>query len=239
MTTRADERQAQRALLECILAQQESDPAFFLRWCPSAFVKHPVGSEARLAAMPYVCECYGPSEGAACLPKELLPRARPAHRLFGIVAHTIPGDGLVWWLRLVLCVVALTAWWWLYPMGLKLRGLICAGLYSCTELTFTQLERGRSYTSLAQFLTVVLYTPVLLEAYPALVAVASDHAATNGLLGFAAPEQLPFSLATHVLTTEAHVLPVPPLRPKQDVAAAQPSEADDASQRAELPPWWR
>ena len=57
---------------------------------------------------------------------------------------------------------------------------------------------------------------------------------------FAAPEQLPFSLATHVLTTEAHVLPVPPLRPKQDVAAAaQPSEADDASQRAELPPWWR
>ena len=57
---------------------------------------------------------------------------------------------------------------------------------------------------------------------------------------FRPPEQLPFSLATHVLTTEAHVLPLSPLRPANDTPVHASALLEGAaSQQTKLPPWWR
>ena len=56
----------------------------------------------------------------------------------------------------------LCAWLWLTPLALKLRCLLVAFLYSLIEFSFTYLERGRAYTSVAQFMANVLYAPLLL-----------------------------------------------------------------------------
>jgi len=64
-------------------------------------------------------------------------------------------------------VIGLLFLMWLrfYPLGMQLRSIICAMLYSCTEYTFTFFERGKSYTSFAQFWGNLLYVPILLDLY--------------------------------------------------------------------------
>eukprot|EP00405_Crypthecodinium_cohnii_P044186 CAMPEP_0206569440 /NCGR_PEP_ID=MMETSP0325_2-20121206/26440_1 /ASSEMBLY_ACC=CAM_ASM_000347 /TAXON_ID=2866 /ORGANISM="Crypthecodinium cohnii, Strain Seligo" /LENGTH=231 /DNA_ID=CAMNT_0054073031 /DNA_START=73 /DNA_END=765 /DNA_ORIENTATION=+ len=56
-------------------------------------------------------------------------------------------------------------WLFAYPTPLKLRTLMCASGYSLVESTFTLLERGRNYTSLAQFCCNLIYIPILLDLY--------------------------------------------------------------------------
>lgn len=53
--------------------------------------------------------------------------------------------------------------------ALKVRCVGCALIYSFMELCFTTLERGAGYTSLAQFYTILLYAPILLDAYGGLL----------------------------------------------------------------------
>ena len=52
-----------------------------------------------------------------------------------------------------------------YPNAIKVRCVIIAAIYSCTEYLFTLMERGASYTSLAQCWCNLLYVPVLLDLY--------------------------------------------------------------------------
>ena len=58
---------------------------------------------------------------------------------------------------------------------------------------------------------------------------------------FAAPEALPLDMRAHVLTTEAHILPAPPLDAAWDAAAAaeqaEGAEGSTHDQPAH-PPWW-
>jgi hypothetical protein len=55
----------------------------------------------------------------------------------------------------------------LHNAEMKLVGLVGAFLYTLAESAFTKVERGESYTSLAQFLCNVVYMPILLQLYPA------------------------------------------------------------------------
>ena len=92
-------------------------------------------------------------------------RARAAGRVLHLTYHTCPYYGEEVAVRMV-AAAALTACWLVYvPLGLQLRCLTAATLYSFTEYSFTLLERGAAYTSAAQFWANVLYTPLLLELY--------------------------------------------------------------------------
>lgn len=62
-------------------------------------------------------------------------------------------------------VLAFALWLLLYPLDTKLRCLLLSLVYSFTEYSFTYFERGKAYTSLAQFLGNVLYMPVLVDVY--------------------------------------------------------------------------
>lgn len=94
-------------------------------------------------------------------------------QILHLTVHSIPGKipgGSPSWLqpRLVrLVVIGILAILWLlyYPFDIKLRSIICAAVYSCTEYTFTLFERNTSYTSFEQFWGNLLYVPVLLEVY--------------------------------------------------------------------------
>ena len=51
-------------------------------------------------------------------------------------------------------LAAAACWLLLFPRALQLRCLGCALVYSGMEFSFTTLERGVGYTSLAQVLTL-------------------------------------------------------------------------------------
>ena len=69
--------------------------------------------------------------------------------------------------HLVLLLMGLV-WLLFYPSREQLRAVTVAVVYSFVESTFTTLERGRQYTSLAQFVANLMYAPVLLTAYGSL-----------------------------------------------------------------------
>lgn len=95
-------------------------------------------------------------------------RAKAIMKVGHVTIHSVPGLGLCSSKSIALFALALL-WLLVYPLGLKLRCLTCAAVYSCTEATFTQLERGRAYTSFAQFWANLLYLPILLDGYFALI----------------------------------------------------------------------
>ena len=55
--------------------------------------------------------------------------------------------------------------WLMHPLDTKLRCLVLSLGYSFIEYNFTYFERGKAYTSLAQFLANVLYMPLLVDLY--------------------------------------------------------------------------
>ena len=57
------------------------------------------------------------------------------------------------------------SWLIAYPAATKLRCSLLALSYSFMESCFTYFERGRSYTSAAQFGANLIYMPVLVDAY--------------------------------------------------------------------------
>eukprot|EP00913_Durusdinium_trenchii_P033801 g31640.t1 len=67
--------------------------------------------------------------------------------------------------RKAVLLLALGLWLWLYPVDLKFRCLLLSLAYSFVECGFTFFERGKAYTSLAQFLGNLVYMPVLLDWY--------------------------------------------------------------------------
>ena len=57
------------------------------------------------------------------------------------------------------------AWIFFYPNETKISAVVCSLVYSFIESAFTFFERGKSYTSAAQFGANLLYIPVLLDWY--------------------------------------------------------------------------
>mmetsp|Transcript_1070 Transcript_1070/g.2009 ORF Transcript_1070/g.2009 Transcript_1070/m.2009 type:complete len:209 (+) Transcript_1070:21-647(+) len=64
-------------------------------------------------------------------------------------------------------VLASFAVFWManFPAAMKLRCGVLALAYSFMESCFTYFERGRAYTSMAQFVANLLYVPVLADSY--------------------------------------------------------------------------
>jgi len=142
-------------------------PPFLPRTFPSAFRK--LSGGALRAAVPYVCEVYGPHTAAAAIPGAA-HRSRELGALLHLRFHSIPYAGDARRQRLAALLAAAAIWLCAFAWPLKLRTLVCASLYSALELAFTAGERGRPYTSLAQFVANLLYVPVLLDTYGALLA---------------------------------------------------------------------
>jgi len=148
-------------------------PPFLPRFLPSMCPK--VSGAALANALPKVVEMYGgntlhehPNVNPAAVAVAVRALSQQPHRaqVVGKVAHmthhSIPGPLRP---KLAGLVTAALLWLILLPMGMKVRCVLCALLYSGMEFTFTYLERGRSYTSLAQFWGNLLYLPILLDSY--------------------------------------------------------------------------
>jgi hypothetical protein len=125
----------------------EAEVAFLPRKLPGLFRKK-CGHSLR-EALPYVCEIYGPHWAAATIPGASR-RARELGCLGHLRFHSLPFMAEARALRLFVLAVCSAAWLTL-PRALKLRCVVCALLYSFAELSFTRLERGKAYTSLAQY----------------------------------------------------------------------------------------
>lgn len=67
--------------------------------------------------------------------------------------------------RRAVLLLCLCLWLLVYPLDVKLRCLLLSLAYSFVEYNFTFFERGKAYTSLAQFLANVVYMPVLVDLY--------------------------------------------------------------------------
>lgn len=67
--------------------------------------------------------------------------------------------------RRAFLLLCLCLWLLIYPLDAKLRCLLLSLAYSFVEYNFTFFERGKAYTSLAQFLANVVYMPVLVDLY--------------------------------------------------------------------------
>ena len=66
--------------------------------------------------------------------------------------------------RALLTLLSLV-WLVAYPAAMKLRCSLLALSYSFMEFSFTRFERGRAYTSAAQFGANLIYMPVLVDVY--------------------------------------------------------------------------
>ena len=135
---------------------------------PKLFPK--VSGDAYIQAFPAVAELYFDGPPLPPVPPASR-RARPVGKLFHVTVHSFPHDGVAGWTR-ISTVVALTAVWASFtPPAGQLKCLAIALIYSCTEYAFTLLlERGRGYTSAAQFYANVLYAPILLDRFAQFVA---------------------------------------------------------------------
>lgn len=142
-----------------------SEP-LFLRVAPSLFQKK---KGARLvAAIPFVRELYGPHD-PDCQNSSDSSRAHEIGSILHLRVHSIPYGGIALAIRLAVIACVVFAWLTLSSSALKLRCVLSAILYSVAESAFTYGERGTSYTSFSQFVAVVLYAPLLLDAYGALL----------------------------------------------------------------------
>jgi len=91
--------------------------------------------------------------------------AWPSVKVLHVTVHYFPRDGYNV-VRYFACAILLAAWLQA-PFGVRARTLAAAVIYSFIELSFTFGERGRPYTSAAQFVANLIYTPVLLDVYGA------------------------------------------------------------------------
>lgn len=122
-------------------------------------------------ALPFAEEVYGPLGGsevdraaAAAKADSRGVRAQRLGRVLHVYYHSIPDDGQRG-LKILVLLAAALVWLLFYPAAMKLRCFACAVAYSFAESAFTLLERGKPYTSAAQFVGNLLYIPVLLDAY--------------------------------------------------------------------------
>ena len=116
------------------------------------------------AALPYVYEMYGLT-GHPELARAP-GRSQKSGKLLHVTCHTVPSwapnggvpaPGAPPRPGAVLLAVLLLVWLLGLPADLKLRSAVAATAYSVCESVFTKLERGRAYTSLAQWWSVLLY----------------------------------------------------------------------------------
>eukprot|EP00927_Polykrikos_kofoidii_P079933 TRINITY_DN76784_c0_g1_i1.p1 TRINITY_DN76784_c0_g1~~TRINITY_DN76784_c0_g1_i1.p1 ORF type:complete len:242 (+),score=15.96 TRINITY_DN76784_c0_g1_i1:39-764(+) len=130
------------------------------------------GDALRLAA-PEVFEVYGVDVSHDRSAKASLQRSSPSAwrgqkcgRILHLTCHSLPSK--LYWARLMALCAFATFWLVRYPLDMKIRSIIVACIYSCTEFTFTFFERQhKPYTSLAQFWGNLLYAPIVLDAYGA------------------------------------------------------------------------
>ena len=108
-----------------------------------------------------VLTCYGGKDDAW-----------PSFTCLHVTVHRLPpfseSDKVMWLLRRLFLLFLTLAWVLIYPRGTKLRCVLAATIYSFIEFTFVSLERGKAFTSLAQLVANLVYTPVLLDAYGSL-----------------------------------------------------------------------
>lgn len=144
-----------------------------LRWL---FPK--LSGEEYARAMPFVSEMY--FDGPPVAP---FPRARVIGRILHVTCHAWPHEGWAHAARLGVLLALTVVWAVLTSTPVKAKALLVALLYSATEFGFTLfLERGRGYTSGAQFAANVLYAPILLDAYAASVSAVTPSASAAAML---------------------------------------------------------
>ena len=148
---------------------------------------------ALTAAQPYVKEVYQNQYPKAALPK--CPsggvRSYKIGQIGHISYHSIPSS-TGWFGLLFLSFVFLYSP--LHTPEMKVVSVVGAFLYTLAESAFTRIERGKNYTSLAQFIANLVYIPVLLQLYPValrtlVVPGSSSSSSSSGGPGF-----LPFVL---------------------------------------------
>ena len=115
-------------------------------------------------AKPYVKEVYQNLYPTTALPKG--PEGIRSYKIgqIGHISyHSIPSQ--TGWVGLL--VMALIFWKSpLHTLEMKIVAAVGAFLYTFAESAFTTLERGKNYTSLAQFLANLVYIPALVQLYP-------------------------------------------------------------------------
>eukprot|EP00930_Biecheleria_cincta_P003001 TRINITY_DN103942_c0_g1_i1.p1 TRINITY_DN103942_c0_g1~~TRINITY_DN103942_c0_g1_i1.p1 ORF type:complete len:241 (+),score=24.50 TRINITY_DN103942_c0_g1_i1:206-928(+) len=123
------------------------------------------------AALPYVYELYRSKTlvGSAHAGQQ---RSRQIGSILHLRVHSIPSRGCDFSIRFGALLIAAMVWTTVFSRALQLRCVVCALLYSFSESAFTLGERGVAYTTLAHFVGVILYTPILLDGYAELL---SDH----------------------------------------------------------------
>jgi hypothetical protein len=146
------------------MADSSSLTPWFPRVAPALFRK--VAEPELSKVQPFVRELYGPrpAEAAKALGGQ---RAAEVASLLHLRVHSIPFRGAALALRLAAVFVTVAVWLMLATPDLQLRCFAAAVLYSFAESAFTYLERANSYTSFSQFVAVILYAPLLLDAYGA------------------------------------------------------------------------
>ena len=142
---------------------QVLEPSLLPRVFPSLFQKH-TGERLR-AAQPHVLSVYF-YDWAVSHDDDKIALAPVIGRLGHLTNHSVTAFTNA---RVLAFFAVSCTWFCLTPLALKLRCLVVAVVYSFIELSFTRLERGRAYTSVAQFVANVLYTPLLLDGYATLL----------------------------------------------------------------------
>ena len=141
--------------------------------------------DALVHALPAVEEMYHdgpPVKTAASKSNGCHRRARATARWLHVTLHKLPYDGAARWWRLAVVAAMCAAWTWLTPLHSKLKATLAAVAYSYFELGFTRyVERGgRGYTSAAQLVANVLYTPLLLDGYATAIDALSPRLRSPG-----------------------------------------------------------
>ena len=111
-----------------------------------------------------VLKCYGGKKNAW-----------PSCQLLHVTVHYFPVNDGYNVARYAACAALAAAWLLAYPSGARARSLAAALIYSIIEFTFTFGERGKPYTSAAQFAANLVYTPVLLDVYGSVILDGGYH----------------------------------------------------------------
>lgn len=138
-----------------------SQIAWLPRVMPLLFMK--VSGDEHARATPAVNEMYGDGTPAG------EGRAVVAGKLLHMTCHALPQCGRSLHGRQCILLGLGIVWLGLVPLPMKMRCLLGAAAYSGTEWWFTLLERGKGYTSVAQFIANLGYLPILLDGYGVLL----------------------------------------------------------------------
>ena len=85
------------------------------------------------------------------------------NKIFHITYHTFPKKKKL--LRQCLFYSIMVLWIMFLPLAYKLRAIFGATAYSFIEYTFTYMNKGKAYTSFAQYFGNLVYVPILLDIY--------------------------------------------------------------------------